>query len=113
MVVESTGYGKNQSEALVDAQITAIKVLLFKGLPGTELNVPLIENENDAKSKHNDYFQNLFQQGSYMKFIMSSTESTNPIKKGGNKTITLDIKINYNSLRKDLKQNQIIRKFGY
>jgi hypothetical protein len=113
MVVESTGYGKYQSEAAIDAQISAIKVLLFKGLPGTELNVPLIENENDAKSKHNDYFQNLFQQGSYMKFIMSSTESTNPIKKGGNKTITLDIKINYNSLRIDLEQNQIIRKFGY
>jgi hypothetical protein len=44
---------------------------------------------------------------------MSSTESTNPIKKGGNKTITLDVKINYNSLRIDLEQNQIIRKFGY
>jgi hypothetical protein len=113
MVVESTGYGKNQSEALVDAQITAIKVLLFKGLPGTELNVPLIENENDANSKFSDYFQNLFQQGNYIKFIMSSTESANPVQKKGNKTITLDIKINYNSLRKDLEQNQVIRKFGY
>ena len=113
IVVESTGYGKNQSEALVDAQITAIKVLLFKGLPGTELNVPLIENENDANSKFSDYFQNLFQQGNYIKFIMSSTESANPVQKKGNKTITLDIKINYNSLRKDLEQNQVIRKFGY
>lgn len=113
MVVESTGYGKNQSEALVDAQITAIKVLLFKGLSGTELNVPLIENENDANSKFSDYFQNLFQQGNYIKFIMSSTESANPVQKKGNKTITLDIKINYNSLRKDLEQNQVIRKFGY
>lgn len=113
IVVESTGYGKNQSEALVDAQITAIKVLLFKGLPGTELNVPLIENENDANSKFSDYFQNLFQQGNYIKFIMSSTESANPVQKKGNKTITLDIKINYNSLRQDLEQNQVIRKFGY
>ena len=25
----------------------------------------------------------------------------------------VDLKINYNSLRKDLEQNQIIRKFGY
>jgi hypothetical protein len=113
IVVESTGYGKNQSEALVDAQITAIKVLLFKGLPGTELNVPLIENENAAKSKHNEYFQNLFQQGNYVKFIMSSTESANTIRKTNNNKITLDIKINYNSLRQDLEQNQVIRKFGY
>jgi hypothetical protein len=113
MVVQTTGYGKNQSEAVEDAQVNAIKVLLFKGLPGTELNVPLIENENDANSKYRDYFQNLFQQGNYIKFIMSSTESANPIIKGGNKTITLAVKINYNSLRKDLEQNQVIRKFGY
>jgi hypothetical protein len=31
----------------------AFKVNSFhKGLPGTELNIPLIENENEAKLKH-------------------------------------------------------------
>jgi hypothetical protein len=63
IAVKSTGYGKNQTEAVADAQINAFKVLLFKGLPGTELNVPLIENENDAKSKHSDYFKKFFEQG--------------------------------------------------
>ena len=113
IAVESIGYGNTQSEAVADAQINAIKILLFKGLPGTELNVPLIENENDAKSTYRDYFQNLFEQGNYIKFIMSSTVSSSPIKKVKIKKITLDLKINYNSLRKDLEQNQVIRKFGY
>jgi hypothetical protein len=44
---------------------------------------------------------------------MSSTESSNLIKMKGTKKITVDVKINYNSLRKDLEQNQLIRKFGF
>jgi len=113
IAVKSTGYGKNQYDAVIDAQKNAFKVLLFKGLPGTELNVPLIENENDAKSKHADYFKKFFDDGNYKIFMMSSTESSNLIKLQGAKKISVDVKINYNSLRKDLEQNQLIRKFGF
>lgn len=113
IAVKSTGYGKNQIDAVSDAQKNAFKVLLFKGIPGTELNVPLIENENNAKSKHEDYFKKFFDERNYKTFMMSSTESSNLIKMKGTKKITVDIKINYNSLRKDLEQNQIIRKFGF
>lgn len=113
IAVKSTGYGKNQTDAVMDAQKNAFKVILFKGLPGTELNVPLIENENDAKSKHADYFKKFFDEGNYKTLMMSSTESSNLIKMKGTKKITVDVKINYNSLRKDLEQNQLIRKFGF
>jgi hypothetical protein len=113
IAVKSTGYGKNQIHAISDAQKNAFKVILFKGLPGTDLNIPLIENENDAKSKKPEYFKKFFDEGNYKTFMMSLTESSNLIKMKGTKKITVDIKINYNSLRKDLEQNQIIRKFGY
>ena len=113
IAVKSTGYGKNQTDAVMDAQKNAFKVLLFKGIPGTELNVPLIENENDAKSKHADYFKKFFDEGNYKTFMMFSTESSNLIKMKGTKKIAVDVKINYNSLRKDLEQNQLIRKFGF
>lgn len=113
IVVKSTGYGKNQTEAVEDAQKNVFKVLLFKGLPGTELNIPLIENENDAKSKNSEYFKKFFEQGNYKTFMMSSIESSNLIKMKGTKKITVDVKMNYSSLRKDLEQNQLIRKFGY
>jgi hypothetical protein len=98
IAVKSTGYGNNQTDAVSDAQKNAFKVILFKGLPGTELNIPLIENENEAKLKHS--------------FMMSSTESSNLIKMKGLNKITVDVKINYNSLRKDLEQHKLIRKFG-
>lgn len=111
IAVKSTGYGKNQLDATINAQKNAFEVLLFKGLPGTELNVPLIENENEAKSKFADYFKKFFD-ANYKTFMMSSVESSNLIKMRGTKKITVDIKINFNSLRKDLEQNQLIRKFG-
>lgn len=113
IVVKSIGYGKNQRDAVSDAQKNAFSVILFKGLPGTELNVPLVENESVAKSKHASYFKNLFEDAYYKSFMMSSTESSNLIKIKGNKKISVDVKINFNSLRKNLEQNQLIRRFGF
>jgi hypothetical protein len=113
IAVKSTGYGKKQLQAVEDAKKNAFKVLMFKGIPGTELNVPLIENEGEARSKNSDYLNKFFNEGYYKTFVMSATESSNLIKIKRTKKITVDIKINYNSLRKDLEQNQLIRKFGY
>jgi hypothetical protein len=113
IAVKSIGYGQDQQKAISDAQRNAFKVILFQGLPGTELNVPLIENKNEATSKNSEYLKNFFENDYYKNFMMSSTESSNLIRTKGNKKISVDIKINYNSLRKDLEQNQLIRKFGY
>jgi len=113
ITVKSIGYGKNQNLAVIDAQKNAFRIILFKGLPGTEINVPLIDNESEAFSNNKKYFDKLFDQGFYKSFMMSSIESSNLIKVEGGNKIAVDIKINYNSLRKDLEQNQVIRKFGF
>ena len=113
IAVKSVGYGTNRENAVIDAQKNAFKILLFKGIPGTEFNIPLIQNEREAFTKNSNYFKKLFDEGYYKTFLMSSTESSSLIKMKGNKKIAVDIKINYNSLRKDLEQNQLIRKFGF
>lgn len=113
IAVKSSGYGKKKENAIGDAQRNAFNVILFKGIPGTDLNVPLVENESEAKSKHGDYFKKLLDQGDYNKYMMSSAFNSEPAKVKGGVWVSLDIKINYNSLRKDLEQNQIIRKFGF
>ena len=86
---------------------------MFRGIPGTEQNIPLVENEQESKSKHVKYFENFFEKGYYKTFMMSSIISSKLSKSNSGKTITLNVKININSLRKDLEQNQIIRKFGF
>jgi hypothetical protein len=112
--VKSLGFGTNRSKAIADAQKNAFNVILFKGIPGTELNLPLVPNESAAKQQHGDYFKNFFDKEYYNMYMMSSTESSNLIKvKGGGNKISVDVKINYVSLRRDLEQNNVIRKFGY
>lgn len=113
ITVKSTGYGNNREKAMIDAQKNAFRVILFKGLPGTQLNVPMVDNENDARSNNASYFEKLFDQEFYKTFIMSSTPSSNLVKVKGGKKIEVNLKINYNSLRIDLEQNKIIRKFGF
>jgi hypothetical protein len=111
--VKSTGYGTNKKDAVEDAHKNAFQIILFKGIPGTELNIPLVENENAARSKNGEYFTRLLEGGNYRSFLMSSNESSGLMKSQGTKKINVDMKINYNSLRKDLEQNQVIRKFGF
>jgi hypothetical protein len=110
--IKSIGYGKNKKQAVEDAQKKAFLILLFKGIPGTELNIPLVQNEYETRAKHSSYFTTLLDEGNYRTYIMSSAESSALSKAYGTKKIAVDIKINYNSLRKDLEQNQVIRKFG-
>jgi hypothetical protein len=113
IAVKSTGYGKNRTEAVVDAQKNALRTIMFYGIPGTELNIPLIENVNEAKSKKSKYLNDFFENDNYANFIMSFVESSDLTKVKGGKKITVDVKINFSALRKDLEQNQVIRKFGY
>jgi hypothetical protein len=113
IAVKSVGFGNNQETAEVNAEQNAFYVVLFRGIPGTEQNIPLVENEQESKSKHVKYFENFFEKGYYKTFMMSSIISSKLSKSNSGKTITLNVKININSLRKDLEQNQIIRKFGF
>ncbi|WP_297868458.1 hypothetical protein [uncultured Flavobacterium sp.] len=112
ITVRSNGFGKNEKEAIKDAQKNAFNVLLFKGLPGTEINVPLVSNEYEAKNSHKDYFDNLFENGGLFKYLMVNSSESVPVKVKGGYSTSLVLKINYNSLRKDLEQNGVIRKFG-
>lgn len=112
-VVSSIGYGSNKTDATVNAQKSAFTVVLFRGVPGSDLNVPLIDNENEARSKHSNYFKKFFDEGKYKSFMLLSEEMSDVTSESGQKKIKLKIKINHNSLRKDLETNQIIRKFGF
>lgn len=113
ITVRSYGFGKNVKDAIKDAQKNAFNVLLFKGLPGTELNVPLVQNEYEAKNNHKSYFDNLLEDGGLFRYLMLNSSNSQPSKVKGGYSSNLVLKINYNSLRKDLEQNGIIRKFGY
>lgn len=112
-ILSSTGSSKKATEAITNAEKNAFKVVLFKGLPGTDLSIPLVENQAAAEVEHKAYFDRFFNENGYTAFIMNRNTSfpTNKIK-GGYETSVI-VKINLQALRKDLEQNKVIRKFGY
>ncbi|WP_179320196.1 hypothetical protein [Winogradskyella helgolandensis] len=115
MSVASIGYGSKLETALENAQKNAIDVILFRGVPNSSLNTPLVgTNESNAKQTHQSYFEEFYANKRYTSFITQSVSNT-PIKKleNGNKGIKATIKVNIEALKRDLESNGIIRKFGY
>ena len=114
ITMRAIGIGNNEGEAITDALYNAFDVLFFRGLPESEQKNALVgTNENEERLKNKDFFDE-FYKIRYKSFVMSSISSSNLIKySGGKKSIAIDVKINLSALRKDLEQNNIIRKFGF
>jgi hypothetical protein len=115
IIMRSIGVGSNQMEAIADAEKSAINVILFRGLPESAQKIALIgTSESEEMDKNKDYFEKFYNQKRYKTFIMSSIPVSDLIKQnGGQKSIAADVKVNLLALRKDLEQNNIIRKFGF
>ncbi len=115
ITLRAIGIGSNQEDAIVDAEKNAFNVIFFRGLPESEQKIALIgTNETEEKEKNKDYFNKFYKDKRYKTFVMSSIPTSDLTKhKGGKKSIAIDVKINLVALRKDLEQNNIIRKFGF
>ena len=109
----ATGYGKNIKIAVADAEINAIKTLVFIGAPGTVFQVPLVTSDiSIVETKHKDIFNELYE-SAYRNFIESSVTVTSYGKDAEKrKCITLDIRIRAKALRSWLENKGVIRKFG-
>lgn len=113
IILRSSAYGKNIEEAMSNAELAAVKTLLFRGIPNSNSSRGMLAgvNEQDIQRTHSQYFNELFNNKRYRSFIVSSTPITLYDKKNNN--ITINIKVNTRALRLDLEQSNIIRKFGF
>ena len=115
ITMRCVGVGDNREAISMNAEKNALNVLLFRGLPGSMQATPMIDmTENEAKTKYPAYLEELLEKGRYKTFIMSSV-TTGELSKADNgaKQASIDIKVNVASLRRDLENNNIIRKFGF
>ena len=115
MNVDVIGYGSKKEDALENAQKTAMDIVLFRGIPNSNLKSPHIGiNESEIKAKNKKYFDVFYGQKRFLSFITYSVTKI-PVQKLENnkKGVAANVKINIMSLRKDLEENGIIRKFGY
>lgn len=107
----STYSAENENKAFEFAIRNAFENLLFKGIPDSSQNLPLISNENKAMKQSESYLNDLLKQKSYQKFIVESyIDSSNKMK---NATLTAAVvKIDVDKLRRNLEENKVIEKFG-
>lgn len=108
------GYGKKADIATTDAELSAIKTLIFHGADGVKRCLPLIKGDKSSvEKKFSKEFKNLYE-NDFKDFISSSVIVTqfgkNSLKK---KCITLDISVRIKQLRTYLENKGVIRKFGF
>lgn len=123
------GYGGNENSAIEDAQMRAMETLFFRGIPNSSLSNPLIGfNENELKKSHTNYFKDFFGYKRFLTFISETmliggqkqkVIATKIDKKSAKQdmvdalVVAVDVLVNVKSLRKDLEDQNVIRKFGF
>lgn len=114
ITVISTGFGKKKTGSIKDSFKEAFRALLFRGIPGSQYELPMIPDEHAQKD--HPALKALFEEG-YMSFVSENilqSEEKKAQRKDGIKGImtTQKITINCEALRRHLEQNNVIRKFG-
>ena len=113
ITLRCNGYGKTESDAIADAGRYAVEQLLFRGVPNTSQNYPLIgTDEITAKSRYEIYLSDMLNNYRYQSFLTLTT----PVESGrdwGTYWTIADITINLRALRMDMENAGIIRKFGF
>jgi len=111
ITLTSEARAENAGKASYFAEINAFENLLFKGIPNSNQEKPLVSNESKSVSKHQAFYQDLLDKRGYERYVMSSLLNQK-YESGGVHTVVQEIQIDLHSLRKVLEQNNIIKSFG-
>jgi hypothetical protein len=108
-------YGRNERECIEASKLNAIKAILFKGIPGSGMQRPMI-SEAGAEEKYKEYFNEFFKSGGqYLNFVALSTDgsidSRDRIKVQNGKLLKIGIVVSVqkDNLRKQLQDDKIIK----
>ncbi len=114
ITLRSSGTGKNIDEANANAARNVFFVLLYRGVPESDINSALIDvPEQEAQQQFKPYLEAFFDKR-YETFITNAVQSGDVIKgKHRTRSVYLDITVNVQALRKDLEDNKVTRKFGF
>ena len=113
VTVRSVGNGTNEATCGQDAQIKAMKAVLFVGLssPSTDKRyAPLVANQ----AENAEYFASFFDNETYKRFVTSSAASSSLDKVKGQKQKeqAFDVTINIASLETALRADKVIKRMG-
>lgn len=112
VLLSAGGYGPTKPQAISNAEANAFSTLIFKGIPGSQQQLPMLPDETASRKKHSAYFDQFFK-GGYKPFMMlSESQSSYAAGRKGRKNISQRVKINVDALRREFENRGITRKFG-
>ncbi len=111
LTVTTVGYARTSGQAIVFAEQNALENILFRGIPGSIQENPMIQDEEMAFRSHGPVLEDLIQGEKYRQFVIQSYTDD---EQKGSKGIRVDrvVKFDIGALRKYLERNGVVRKFG-
>lgn len=109
--IRVTARNSSKEKALEIAKKYAVAAVLFKGIPNSSIQKPLLSsNINDQAKVH---FTKFFNDGTYLRFVQKAVIDYNDTYKiKGGYEICADIAVQYDLLNEYLKENKLKTKFG-
>jgi hypothetical protein len=105
-------YGRNQDQAVQNSKSDAIKAILFRGIPGSDVPEPMIRDLSVLDSKV-DFFESFFKEGKYLNYVSISEDgSVDPddvFKVGKQYKVGVKVSVLKDNLRVYLENSGIIK----
>lgn len=116
-VIEADGIGGSQLTVEQDAQRFTLERILYDGIPGAQvsaLRLPMIGQRSQLSASQQKQLNALLEPANAARYFTAMSQSSGgPALSSSNKLMRrFTFKVNYDLLRRDLEQQQIIRKFG-
>lgn len=109
-------YGRNEKQCIENAKMDAVKAILFKGVPGSGLQKPLV-TELSEMNEHKDYFKAFFREGGpYLNYVSISNDGSinenDRFKVGSKLKIGVIVSVSKANLRNELESAGIIKRLN-
>jgi hypothetical protein len=105
-------YGKTEEQAIKNAKSDALKAVMFKGIPGSDLASPMIRDLSVLETK-NEFFNTFFETQQYQQYVSISGDGTidgeDRLKVGKKYKIGIVVSVQKANLRKLLENAGIIK----
>jgi len=112
LTVTTNGYAENENKAIYYAERNALENILFRGIPGSNQENPMIANENDAYRISKESLDKLIIREGFRQYMIESSNDGSYKVKGGIKVKRI-VKFDIQAIRKYLEDNMVVRKFGF
>ena len=108
---ESINIGSTSSEAVYHSVVSTIENILFKGIPKSPSEVPMISDENKAMEAHGLALKKIIYETGPNQFVTSSSILEEEKIANGIRSV-VEVAIDTKALRRELEKQSIIPKLG-